>query len=96
MLDGSRDGPKTDANRQTSQSAQTSRQTRLRRKGAGLPPTPTKSGCKWTLRFTGPVTGKRRDAGLGTCPEIPIAEARENAPTMRKFIDRGEGPSRPA
>lgn len=53
---------------------------------------PTKTGCKWTLRFTSPITGKRRDAGLGTYPETSIAEAREKALTMRKLIDNGNDP----
>lgn len=35
-------------------------------KVTGLLLTPTKSGCKWTPRFTSPVTSKRRDAGLGS------------------------------
>nr|WP_310136673.1 Arm DNA-binding domain-containing protein [Burkholderia ambifaria] len=61
-------------------------------KVTGLLLTPTKSGYKWTLRFTSPVTGKRRDAGLGTYPEISIAEACEKALTMRKLIDSGEDP----
>lgn len=61
-------------------------------KVTGLLLSPTKSGCKWTLRFTSPVTGKRRDAGLGTYPEISIAEAREKALTMRRLIDKGEDP----
>jgi integrase len=58
----------------------------------GLLLTPTKSGCKWTLRFTSPLTGKRRGAGLGTYPETSIAEAREKALAMRKLIDNGEDP----
>ncbi|WP_043283462.1 hypothetical protein [Paraburkholderia oxyphila] len=33
-------------------------------KVTGLMFTPGKTGSKWTLRFTSPVTGKRRDAGL--------------------------------
>ncbi|HDR8934521.1 tyrosine-type recombinase/integrase [Burkholderia vietnamiensis] len=61
-------------------------------KVTGLLLTPSKSGCKWTLRFTSPITGKRRDAGLGTYPETPIAEAREKALAMRKLIDSGEDP----
>lgn len=61
-------------------------------KVTGLLLTPTKSGCKWTLRFTSPITGKRRDAGLGTYPETSIAEAREKALTMRRLIDNGEDP----
>jgi integrase len=58
----------------------------------GLFLTPSKSGCKWTLRFTSPATGKRRDAGLGSYPQTSIAEAREKAQAMRKIIDRGEDP----
>ncbi|WP_258180481.1 Arm DNA-binding domain-containing protein [Burkholderia multivorans] len=50
---------------------------------------PTKSGCKWILRFTSPVTRKRRDAGLGSYPEISISEARDKALAMRKLIDNG-------
>ncbi|RQS04970.1 DUF4102 domain-containing protein [Burkholderia sp. Bp9002] len=61
-------------------------------KVTGLLLTPSKSGSKWTLRFTSPVTGKRRDAGLGTYPETSIAEAREKALAMRKHIDNGEDP----
>jgi integrase len=53
---------------------------------------PTASGSKWTLRYTSPITGKRRDAGLGTFPETSIAEAREKALAMRKLIDNGEDP----
>lgn len=58
----------------------------------GLLLSPTKTGCKWTLRFTSPITGKRRDAGLGTYPETSIAEAREKALTMRRLIDNGNDP----
>ncbi|RBB41299.1 integrase [Burkholderia reimsis] len=61
-------------------------------KVTGLLLTPSKSGSKWTLRFTSPVTGKRRDAGLGTYPETSIAEAREKALAMRKLIESGEDP----
>lgn len=61
-------------------------------KVTGLLLTPAKSGCKWTLRFTSPTTGKRRDAGLGSYPETSIAEAREKALAMRKLIDNGEDP----
>ncbi|WP_131753735.1 Arm DNA-binding domain-containing protein [Burkholderia vietnamiensis] len=61
-------------------------------KVTGLLLSPTKSGCKWILRFTSPVTRKRRDAGLGTYPEISIAEARDKALAMRKLIDNGEDP----
>ncbi|RFU46785.1 phage integrase central domain-containing protein [Paraburkholderia sp. DHOC27] len=61
-------------------------------KVTGLMLTPTKGGAKWSLRFTSPVSGKRRDAGLGTYPETPIAEAREKALAMRKVLDAGADP----
>jgi hypothetical protein len=61
-------------------------------KVTGLLLTPSKSGCKWTLRFTSPLTEKRRDADLGTYPETSIAEAREKGLAMRKVIDGGEDP----
>ena len=61
-------------------------------KVTGLMLVPSKSGCKWILRFTSPVTGKRRDAGLGIYPATSIAEAREKAHSMRKLIDSGEDP----
>lgn len=61
-------------------------------KVTGLILAPTTSGCKWTFRYTSPVTGKRRDAGLGTYPETSIAEAREKAFAMRKLIDNGTDP----
>ena len=61
-------------------------------KVTGLLLTPSKKGCKWTLRFTSPVSGKRRDAGLGTYPQTTIAEARDKAQTMRKLIESGIDP----
>ncbi|WP_334017745.1 Arm DNA-binding domain-containing protein [Burkholderia gladioli] len=61
-------------------------------KVTGLMLVPSKSGCKWILRFTSPVTSKRRDAGLGIYPATSIAEAREKAHAMRKLIDSGEDP----
>ncbi|WP_129562585.1 tyrosine-type recombinase/integrase [Paraburkholderia dokdonensis] len=61
-------------------------------KVTGLMLSPGKTGSKWTLRFTSPVTGKRRDAGLGVYPEVPIADAREKALAMRRQIDAGKDP----
>ncbi|MGF6605488.1 hypothetical protein OKW45_000388 [Paraburkholderia sp. WSM4175] len=43
----------------------------------GLMLTPGKTGSKWTLRFTSPITGKRRDAGLGVYPETSRLPTRE-------------------
>jgi integrase len=61
-------------------------------KVTGLLLTPGKTGSKWTLRFTSPVTGKRRDAGLGVYPEVTIADAREKALAMRRQLDAGKDP----
>ncbi|MDH6150594.1 MULTISPECIES: tyrosine-type recombinase/integrase [Paraburkholderia] len=61
-------------------------------KVTGLMLTPGKTGSKWTLRFTSPTTGKRRDAGLGVYPEVTIADAREKALAMRRQIDAGKDP----
>ncbi|WP_322107408.1 Arm DNA-binding domain-containing protein, partial [Paraburkholderia sp. J41] len=55
--------------------------------------TPGKTGSKWTLRFTSPTTGKRRDAGLGVYPEVTIADARDKALAMRRQIDAGKDPT---
>ena len=61
-------------------------------KVTGLILTPTAGGAKWTLRFTSPVTGKRREAGLGTYPETSIADARDKATAMRRHLDAGKDP----
>lgn len=62
-------------------------------KVTGLKLTPTASGCgKWTLRYTSPETGKRREMGLGTYPETSIAEARKKALDARKILDDGSDP----
>lgn len=47
---------------------------------------------KWSLRFTSPTTGKRRDMGLGTYPEAGIAEARQTALAARERIRSGIDP----
>lgn len=61
-------------------------------KVTGLLLTPSNSGCKWTLRYMSPITGKRRDMGLGTYPAITIASARETALEQRKLIALGKDP----
>ncbi|UVS96351.1 MULTISPECIES: tyrosine-type recombinase/integrase [Burkholderia] len=58
----------------------------------GLYLTPTANGAKWALIYTSPVTGKRREAGLGTYPEVGISDARTKATEMRKHIDAGRDP----
>lgn len=59
-------------------------------KVTGLLLTPGRTGSKWTLRFTSPVTGKRRDAGLGVYLEVTIADTREKALAMRRQLDAGK------
>jgi len=61
-------------------------------KVTGLMLVPSQASSKWVLRFTSPITGKRRDAGLGTYPQTSIAQAREKALTMRRIIDEGGDP----
>lgn len=61
-------------------------------KVTGLLLTPGRTDSKWTLRFTSPITGKRRDAGLGVYPEVSIADARVKALAMRKVLDASKDP----
>lgn len=58
----------------------------------GLSLHPTEKGAKWIYRFTSPITGKRRDAGLGAYPSNSIAEARDKAQAMRKLVTNGADP----
>lgn len=60
--------------------------------GLSLHPSNAKGKGKWVLRFVSPVTGKRRNAGLGTYPEVPIAEAVNRAHAMRQQITSGADP----
>lgn len=53
---------------------------------------PGKTGSKWILRFSSPVTHKRRDAGLGAYPEVSILDARSKALAMRTQLDAGKDP----
>jgi integrase len=41
---------------------------------------------KFILRFVSPTSGKRRDMGLGTYPEMGLADARKKALQAREFI----------
>ena len=60
--------------------------------GLILIPTKTKGHGKWVLRFVSPVSGKRRNAGLGTYPEVGIADAGKLATKMREQIASGIDP----
>ena len=60
--------------------------------GLRLEPGSLKGQGKWILRFVSPVTRKRRDMGLGTYPEVGIAEARMIGMTARQVIVSGKDP----
>lgn len=60
--------------------------------GLILIPAATKGHGKWVLRYTSPLTGKRRNAGLGSYPEISIADAGKAAIQMREQIAAGSDP----
>ncbi|BFI95962.1 MAG: tyrosine-type recombinase/integrase [Rhodanobacter sp.] len=61
--------------------------------GLALDPSSTHKGRgKWFLRYVSPITKKRRKAGLGSYPEIGIAEAAQRARLMRDQIAHGEDP----
>ena len=62
-------------------------------RGLALHPSPNIKGHgKWVLRFVSPVTKKRRNAGLGSYPDISIAVAAEQARNMRAQLARGQDP----
>lgn len=60
--------------------------------GLALHPSAVKGHGKWVLRYVSPVTGKRRNAGLGTYPEVSISEAGKRATAMRIEIAEGKDP----
>lgn len=60
--------------------------------GLSLHPSNTKGHGKWVFRFVSPVTGKRRNAGLGSYPEVGIAEAAKRATGMREQLTDGKDP----
>jgi integrase len=56
---------------------------------------PGGAGRSWILRFTSPVTGRRRDMGLGSYPDVSLAEARDAATEARKAIAHKTNPVDP-
>jgi len=59
--------------------------------GGGLRLVVSRTGArKWILRFT--LHGKRREMGLGSFPDVGLAEARETAAKCRKQVKRGIDP----
>lgn len=55
-----------------------------------LPSKKQKGSGKWVLRYVSPVTGKRRNAGLGTYPEVGVATAAKIGREMREQIANGK------
>lgn len=60
--------------------------------GLVLIPGKLKGHGKWVLRYVSPATGKRRNAGLGTYPEIGIAEVGRLGSAMREQLSGGLDP----
>lgn len=59
--------------------------------GGGLRLTVAKTGAKkWLLRFT--IRGKRREMGLGSYPDVSLAEARQRASEARLLAASGTDP----
>jgi hypothetical protein len=59
-------------------------------RGLRLEPGASKGRGKRIFRFVSPVTGKRRDMGLGVYPEFGIADARARAMEARQAIAIGK------
>lgn len=57
-----------------------------------FPSNTTRGEGKWILCFVSPVTGKRRDFGLGTYPATGIALARRLGTDARTLIAEGKDP----
>lgn len=61
--------------------------------GGGLWLQVTASGAKsWLFRFVSPITGKRREMGLGAVASCPLSEARERARDARQAVNAGRDP----
>jgi integrase len=60
--------------------------------GLRLEPGRERGSGKWTMRFVSPVTGRRRDMGLGPYPLITLAAARAKALEARRLILDGKDP----
>mgnify|MGYP000087081687 CR=1 FL=1 len=60
--------------------------------GLTLHPSTSKGHGKWVMRYVSPVTSKRRNAGLGSYPEVSIAEAAKKAHDFREQLASGSDP----
>ena len=61
-------------------------------KGLVLHPSTSKGHGKWVLRYVSPISSKRRNAGLGSYPEVGIAEVGKRATAMRTTLAEGKDP----
>ncbi|MBC3884121.1 tyrosine-type recombinase/integrase [Undibacterium griseum] len=60
--------------------------------GLSLIPSNSKGSGKWVLRYVSPITGKRRNAGLGSYPETGIAQVGKAAASLREQLAQGVDP----
>lgn len=60
--------------------------------GLALHPSGARGQGKWVLRYVSPITGKRRNAGLGSYPMVGIAAAAKSALAMREQLANGVDP----
>ena len=60
--------------------------------GRGLYLQVTEGGKSWIFRFYSPVTGKRREMGLGSAIDVTLSEARIMAADMHKLVATGTDP----
>jgi hypothetical protein len=60
--------------------------------GGNLWITVTEKSRLWSIRFKSPVTGKRREMGIGPARDVPLAKARAAADAARQLIRDGVDP----
>lgn len=61
--------------------------------GRGLSLRVKKSGSKfWLFNYSRPITNKRANLGLGTYPDVSLAEARKRRETARELLAKGIDP----
>ncbi|MDE1990421.1 MAG: DUF4102 domain-containing protein, partial [Betaproteobacteria bacterium] len=60
--------------------------------GLTLHPSTLPGHGKWVFRFVSPITGNRRNMGLGTYPAIGIANAAKQAAALREELSAGIDP----
>jgi len=50
---------------------------------------PDKQVRRWIFRFTSPVTLRPNETGLGMVADVPLAQAREKAGSLRRLVASG-------